>query len=284
MRDGLYSIGEVCRLKGLTPKMLRYYDEIDVFKPTFVDAETGYRYYAPEQLTELDILRLAISSGISLKELAADRKRRDSVDARYFLKRSRDALQRSLRDISLKLTCVNDYLAELDGEGAFPENGPGIMGEVWALAAEWTEGGFKPEAYLKVMTELSQQAREMNLAPMFNRGLLFLQSSGAAFAFLEIASDDGINPSPELQPLPAGAFEGLRIEGPSLVEAFNRGWQVVHERKREGNEGAPDLVTLTELWGSIGSGTLPRAMLRFHPQPSRQQTASTDFRCGKRAS
>lgn len=270
MRDGLYSIGEVCRLKGLTPKMLRYYDEIDVFKPTSVDAETGYRYYAPEQLTELDVLRLAISSGISLKELAADREQRNSVDARYFLKRSRDALQRSLRDISLKLACVNDYLAELDGEEAFPENGPGFMGEGWALVAEWTEGGFKPEAYLKVMTELSQQAREMNLAPMFNRGLLFLQDSGAAFAFLEVAPDDNIDPASELQPLPAGAFEGLRIEGVSLAETFSRGWQIVHARQIENDESAPDMVTLTELWGSVGSDTLPRAMLRFHLQPPRQ--------------
>ena len=89
---------------------------------------------------------------------------------------------------------------------------------------------------------------------------------------MEIASDDNGNPSPELQPLPAGTFEGLRIEGASLVEAFNRGWQVVHERKREGNGGAPDLVTLTELWGGVGKGILPRAMLRFHPLPARSNT------------
>lgn len=58
----MLTVGEYSRLTQVPAKTLRYYDEIDLFKPVQVDRLTGYRYYTVDQLPHLYRI-------ISLKEL-----------------------------------------------------------------------------------------------------------------------------------------------------------------------------------------------------------------------
>ena len=44
----LLRIGEFSKLSGVPIRTLRYYDEIDLFKPIYVN-EKGYRYYSYHQ-------------------------------------------------------------------------------------------------------------------------------------------------------------------------------------------------------------------------------------------
>ena len=46
----MLSIGEFSKISHLTMKTLRYYDEIGLLKPAFIDAKNGYRYYEIFQL------------------------------------------------------------------------------------------------------------------------------------------------------------------------------------------------------------------------------------------
>lgn len=48
----LVSIGEFARLSRLSPKALRLYDQLGLLPPDRVDPESGYRWYAPEQLRQ----------------------------------------------------------------------------------------------------------------------------------------------------------------------------------------------------------------------------------------
>ncbi|MDD4096808.1 MAG: MerR family DNA-binding transcriptional regulator, partial [Oscillospiraceae bacterium] len=59
MKDGLFSIGEVSKSKGITVKALRFYDEIGLLKPHFIDPESGYRYYHADQMLPIDIIKAA---------------------------------------------------------------------------------------------------------------------------------------------------------------------------------------------------------------------------------
>ena len=44
-----YKIGEFSKLTDVPVKTLRYYDEIDLFKPAETDFYSNYRYYKEEQ-------------------------------------------------------------------------------------------------------------------------------------------------------------------------------------------------------------------------------------------
>ncbi|RIQ36992.1 MerR family transcriptional regulator [Jiangella rhizosphaerae] len=51
------SIGQVARLAGVTPKTLRHYDRLGVLRPADVDPVTGYRWYLPDQVDQLRLVR-----------------------------------------------------------------------------------------------------------------------------------------------------------------------------------------------------------------------------------
>ncbi|MFF6999213.1 MerR family transcriptional regulator [Streptomyces sp. NPDC008313] len=46
----MLTIGAFAKASRLSPKALRLYDELELLRPARVDPDTGYRYYAPEQL------------------------------------------------------------------------------------------------------------------------------------------------------------------------------------------------------------------------------------------
>lgn len=63
------SIGKVAKKKNVSIKSLRYYDQIGILKPAFVNTETNYRYYTEEQLYLLDAITVCLKLGIPLKDL-----------------------------------------------------------------------------------------------------------------------------------------------------------------------------------------------------------------------
>lgn len=67
---GYLSIGKVSKLKNVSIKSLRYYDEIGVLKPAYINPGTNYRYYTEDQLFLLDAIILCLELGIPLKDLS----------------------------------------------------------------------------------------------------------------------------------------------------------------------------------------------------------------------
>lgn len=47
-------IGEMAQIHGISAQTLRYYDRIDLFKPSYTNEESGYRYYGIEQFAHLE--------------------------------------------------------------------------------------------------------------------------------------------------------------------------------------------------------------------------------------
>lgn len=65
----LLRIGEFSKLTGVPIRTLRYYDEIDLFKPAEIDLFTDYRYYKEEQVKDLELINKLKSVGFSLEEI-----------------------------------------------------------------------------------------------------------------------------------------------------------------------------------------------------------------------
>lgn len=69
MEETLYTIGEVAKLANVSIQTLRYYDQIGLFKPAYVDPETNYRYYKDLQLYHLDLIKSLKYIGTSLEDI-----------------------------------------------------------------------------------------------------------------------------------------------------------------------------------------------------------------------
>lgn len=62
-------ISDFAEIAQISTSALRYYDEIGIFKPTHVDAATGYRYYAIDQLVRLNRILALKDLGIDLTQI-----------------------------------------------------------------------------------------------------------------------------------------------------------------------------------------------------------------------
>lgn len=69
MKESLYAIGEMAKISNVSIQTLRYYDQIGLFKPAFVDPTTNYRYYKDSQLYHLDIIKSFKYIGTSLEDI-----------------------------------------------------------------------------------------------------------------------------------------------------------------------------------------------------------------------
>lgn len=65
----LLKIGDFSKMTGVSIRTLRYYDEIDLFKPIEIDLFTNYRYYSEEQIEDLKIINELKDVGFSLEEI-----------------------------------------------------------------------------------------------------------------------------------------------------------------------------------------------------------------------
>ena len=64
-----YSIGEMAKLNFISPHTLRYYDKIDLLKPSHINEETGYRYYSYKDFLFLDAIQYLRHFDMSLEEI-----------------------------------------------------------------------------------------------------------------------------------------------------------------------------------------------------------------------
>lgn len=63
-----YSIQELSRLAGVTTRTLRWYDKIDLLKPSRT-AESGYRLYGPEEVDRLQDILFYRALGVELAQI-----------------------------------------------------------------------------------------------------------------------------------------------------------------------------------------------------------------------
>lgn len=64
-----YTIGEISKLSNVSIKKIRYYDEIDLLKPVYVNKESKYRYYSFNQLITIDLIKQFRMMGFSLETI-----------------------------------------------------------------------------------------------------------------------------------------------------------------------------------------------------------------------
>ncbi|MEU4651709.1 MerR family transcriptional regulator [Nocardia fluminea] len=71
-----WSVAEIARMSGVTPRTLRYYDEIGLLSPAGIRSN-GYRVYEQEQLLRLQQILVLPELDMPLDDIAAILRRAD---------------------------------------------------------------------------------------------------------------------------------------------------------------------------------------------------------------
>jgi len=124
----MFRIGDFSRL-GHISIALRFYDEVGLLKPTFVDTATGYRYYSANLLARLDRILAFKRLGFSLDEIALLLREDLPVEqVREALHSKRDDLSRRIALEQARLLQVEAWLTWIELDGGEKR------GERWHLA------------------------------------------------------------------------------------------------------------------------------------------------------
>lgn len=118
----MLKIGEFAALARISVRMLRHYDELGLLKARYVDHESGYRYYALEQLSRLNRILALKDLGLALediKRLLDDDLNADEI--RGMLKLKQAQLSQHIRDEQARLGRVESRLRYIEQEGMLPQ-------------------------------------------------------------------------------------------------------------------------------------------------------------------
>src|SRR5215475_13575387 len=108
----MFRIGEFSRMSQVSVKALRFYGEVGLLKPTYIDRDTGYRYYAATLLPRLNRILAFKELGFSIEEIIHLLEGDLPVDrVRESLQSRRAALARSIERERARLAEVESWLA-----------------------------------------------------------------------------------------------------------------------------------------------------------------------------
>ncbi len=106
----MYRIGTFSKINRVTVKTLRYYDEIGILKPAFVDRENGYRYYTSEQLPELHKIMALRQIGFSIDEISLILKGKNIPG---IFEERKSELEAIISESRLQLSQISYYLEKM---------------------------------------------------------------------------------------------------------------------------------------------------------------------------
>ncbi|GAB3805307.1 MerR family transcriptional regulator [Humibacter antri] len=132
----MLSIGEFASIGRVSIRMLRHYDQIGLLRPARVDVATGYRTYAPTQLTLLSRVVELKGLGLTLEQVSrviwGDV---DDSEVERMLESARTELRFTIADAEARLRRLDASLKRIRGESVMPSSQT-ITAEVRSIEAQ----------------------------------------------------------------------------------------------------------------------------------------------------
>ncbi|MBI2305583.1 MAG: MerR family transcriptional regulator [Chloroflexi bacterium] len=104
--ESLLQSGELAKRARVSPRTVRYYDELGLLPPSHV-TEGGMRLYTPTQLTRLQFIRQMQKVGLSLEDIKA------ALGEPYQASGRQERVARTLKLLQLQQAHIQAQMAEL---------------------------------------------------------------------------------------------------------------------------------------------------------------------------
>ena len=153
----MYRIGEFSLMNKVTVKTLRYYDEIGLLKPAYVDQHNLYRYYLSEQIPVLHKLMSLRQIGFSIHEIQS----MDQDNMTEIMNQKKIELIGMLKTTEERLKRLLLSLEEL--EGGVPLTYEVVVKEIPAVTVFCKRMNVADyDAYFQVIPKIGEEVRQTN--------------------------------------------------------------------------------------------------------------------------
>src|SRR5215216_3244370 len=115
----MFTVKQLSKLAGVTPRTLHHYDEIGLLKPSRV-GDNGYRYYGEESLLRLQQILFYRELDIPLEDIKKIMGRRD-FDMLGALESHKDALKKQVARLNRLINTVDNTINHLKGNNIMSE-------------------------------------------------------------------------------------------------------------------------------------------------------------------
>lgn len=112
----MFRIGEFSKFAKVSTRMLRYYDEVGLFKPLKIDAFTGYRYYCASQIPEIIKIITLRDVGFNISEISRLIEIEDDEAIIRELKRKQFQIEESINHERRIISDINNLISSLRKE------------------------------------------------------------------------------------------------------------------------------------------------------------------------
>ncbi|ACQ54176.1 MerR family transcriptional regulator [Clostridium botulinum] len=113
MKD-LFTIGEISKLFNINIRTLRYYDEIDLFKPIFIDKANSYRYYSTDQFEQLNTIKYLKALGMSLDTIDYHLKKRSIDNIIELFEKQKKITEKKIKELELTKQKIQNRINQIN--------------------------------------------------------------------------------------------------------------------------------------------------------------------------
>lgn len=169
------TISEFAELRNVNINSIRYYEKQKILIPAWIDPQTKYRYYLPEQLGVLDAILLCIRLGIPLKELKSYIDQNGKLDEKGILEKGREMMQKEIAEMQTGLEITQFNLVSMEQNEKYSDQNGVYTREIEErfLFQEHFDGDWDDLIHKeKAAMTLFRNAQEQNMAPVFPAGIL----------------------------------------------------------------------------------------------------------------
>ncbi len=117
--DTMYTIGKFSNLCNVPVKTIRYYSDIGLLEPSYIDPETSYRYYDYDKIKELKTILVLKDCQFSLNEIEQALKGKDMKALDVRLKKKTEELKCQQEQITKQINNIQQIQRFIRNEEAF---------------------------------------------------------------------------------------------------------------------------------------------------------------------
>lgn len=106
----MYKISDFSEITGLSKETLRYYAEVKLLEPAYIDPNNNYRYYDDGSYFLAVLLVKLRGFGFSIQEMTSVMEDESFANLEKLLMQKRNKIQMQIEDLHLAIEEIDDFL------------------------------------------------------------------------------------------------------------------------------------------------------------------------------
>ena len=231
MRSKFLSISEFAEISRCSTYSLRYYERIGALLPAYVDENTGYRYYNPQQAYQARLIKLGIDVGLPPKDMKRYFYETDVYDMDDVLATFEQLAAQRMRNAYVEQLRVQAQRTEFQRQQRvdpiFPQATHSGKITHFRLYCADSLDRVPYRLYVQKLRECLAQARDLDIPNLAQEGLTQSEEDGKWYMYVDVLDEEGLDEKVagrddlQIHRYENDSFVTQAVQGATMEKCFN---------------------------------------------------------------